>query len=157
VRFTPETGLGSQSSAGLGPTSIIASLDPVELSFREVWIADQPDPKPAAEPKRIDEKLNGPAGNGQRGRPRKAAQEGPNPQHTESRLGIRCPRQRPARSHGQPGRCSVPPLGGHLLPFSGVQLTMETSTWDKTITTVAIVAAIAGPIFVLAFLWTIAD
>jgi hypothetical protein len=34
---------------------------------------------------------------------------------------------------------------------------METSTWDKTITTVAIVAAIAGPIFVLAFLWTIAD
>jgi hypothetical protein len=48
-------------------------------------------------------------------------------------------------------------LRGHLLPSSGVQLTMETSTWDKTVTTVAIVAAIAGPIFVLAFLWTIAD
>jgi hypothetical protein len=65
-----------------------------------------------------------------------------------------------------PAACAFPwstrsmfsaPLGGHLLPFSGVQLTMETSTWDKTITTVAIVAAIAGPIFVLAFLWTIAD
>lgn len=33
----------------LGPTSIIVSLDPVELGSLEVWIADQPDPKPSRE------------------------------------------------------------------------------------------------------------
>ena len=33
----------------LGPTSITVSLDPVELGALEVWIADQPDPKPCRE------------------------------------------------------------------------------------------------------------
>jgi hypothetical protein len=33
----------------LGPTSIIVSLDPVELGSLEVWIADQPEPKPSRE------------------------------------------------------------------------------------------------------------
>ena len=31
----------------LGSTSIIVSLDPIELGSLEVWIADQPDPKPS--------------------------------------------------------------------------------------------------------------
>ena len=33
----------------LGPTSIIVSLDPIELGSLEVWIADQPEPKPNRE------------------------------------------------------------------------------------------------------------
>jgi hypothetical protein len=33
----------------LAPTSITISLDPVELGALEVWIADQPDPKPTRE------------------------------------------------------------------------------------------------------------
>jgi hypothetical protein len=33
----------------LGPTSIIVSLDPVELGSLEVWIAGQPDPQPSRE------------------------------------------------------------------------------------------------------------
>jgi hypothetical protein len=32
---------------GLAPTSIAISLDPLELGALEVWIADQPDPKPS--------------------------------------------------------------------------------------------------------------
>jgi hypothetical protein len=31
----------------LAPTSITVSLDPIELGALEVWIADQPDPKPS--------------------------------------------------------------------------------------------------------------
>ena len=31
----------------LGPTSIVVTLDPVELGSLEIWIADQPDPKPS--------------------------------------------------------------------------------------------------------------
>jgi hypothetical protein len=31
----------------LTPTSITVSLDPIELGALEVWIADQPDPKPS--------------------------------------------------------------------------------------------------------------
>jgi hypothetical protein len=38
----------------LGPTSIIVSLDPVELGSLEVWIADQPDPKPSAPSRECD-------------------------------------------------------------------------------------------------------
>jgi hypothetical protein len=38
---------------GIGPalntTTIAVSLDPVELGALEVWIADQPDPKPTRE------------------------------------------------------------------------------------------------------------
>lgn len=38
---------------GIGPalttTTIAVSLDPVELGAFEVWIADQPDPKPTRE------------------------------------------------------------------------------------------------------------
>jgi hypothetical protein len=33
----------------LTPTSITVSLDPIELGAVEVWIADQPDPKPTRE------------------------------------------------------------------------------------------------------------
>jgi hypothetical protein len=33
----------------LTPTSITVSLDPIELGALEVWIADQPDPKPSRE------------------------------------------------------------------------------------------------------------
>ena len=33
----------------LSPTSIIVSLDPVELGAFEVWVADLPDPKPSRE------------------------------------------------------------------------------------------------------------
>ena len=33
----------------LGPTSIIVSLDPIELGSLEVWIANQPEPKPGRE------------------------------------------------------------------------------------------------------------
>jgi hypothetical protein len=33
----------------LTPTSITVSLDPIELGALEVWIADQPDPKPTRE------------------------------------------------------------------------------------------------------------
>jgi hypothetical protein len=34
---------------------------------------------------------------------------------------------------------------------------MEATTWDKTLTKTAILAAVAGPICVLVFLWTLAD
>jgi hypothetical protein len=33
----------------LTPTSTTVSLDPIELGALEVWIADQPDPKPSRE------------------------------------------------------------------------------------------------------------
>jgi hypothetical protein len=41
--------VGRRRLPSLGPTSIIVSLDPVELGALEVWIADQPDPKPGRE------------------------------------------------------------------------------------------------------------
>ena len=41
--------VGRRHLPSLGPTSIIVSLDPVELGAVEVWIAHQPDPKPSLE------------------------------------------------------------------------------------------------------------
>jgi hypothetical protein len=45
MRRPRKTGL----APSLSPTLITISLDPTELGALEVWIADQPDPKPSRE------------------------------------------------------------------------------------------------------------
>ena len=70
-------------------------------------------------------------------------------------------------------RASVRPIKGghHVICFSsretvtrikpnsvfGRSLTMGTSAWNKTFTTAAIIAAIAGPICVIVLLWSFSD